>query len=321
MKAAVYRSYGPPEVLQIEEVQQPSMEDMDDRVLIKVSSASVNPFDILHRKGYFPVRPSNGFVKPKEQILGIDVAGTIEAVGNKVTIFKIGDRVFGNCLGSHAEYVRARPERVSLMPGNLTFYEAAVVPTAALTALQALRDVAHIQKGQKVLINGASGGVGHFAVQFARYFEAEVTAICSTANLAWVKSLGAQEVIDYTRTDFTCNGRKYDVVLDATATRTFFNCKHSLSERGIYITENPLKPNYQIGQVLLGLLTRDQRLRVAPLTRPNNQDLDFIAELIEAGKIRPVIETCYPLEQIADAHRHVECGHAKGKIVLNIQNG
>jgi NADPH:quinone reductase-like Zn-dependent oxidoreductase len=320
MKAAVYRSYGPPDVLKIEDVEKPSIQGAgDDRVLIKVHSASVNPYDYLHRSGYFLARLSNGFLRPRQQILGIDVAGTIEAVGKDANGFEIGNRVFGNCLGSHAEYVLARRSGISLMPDNLTFTEAAAIPTAALTALQVLRDIAQARKGQKVLINGASGGVGHFALQFARFYEAEVTAVCTTSNLAWVKDLGAQEVIDYTREDFTENGVKYDVILDGAATLTFFRCKHSLNETGIYITENPLKPNIQLVQVLLSLLIRDQKIRVAPLTRPSDKDLDFIRELVEARKIKPVIETCYPLDQIAAAHRHAENGHAKGKIVVEIQ--
>ena len=250
--------------------------------------------------------------------MGIDFAGTIEAVGKNANGFEIGNRVFGICIGSHAEYVLARRGRISLMPDNLTFSEAAAIPTAALTALQALRDVAQVRKGQKVLINGASGGVGHFAVQFARFYEAEVTAVCSTSNLPWVKDLGAQEVIDYTRGDFTQNGVKYDVILDAVASRTFFSCKRSLNDTGVYITENPFRPDVQLAQVLLSTLIRDRKIRVAPITKPSDKDLDFIRELAEAGKLRPVIEACYPLDQIAVAHHHVENGHAKGKVVVQI---
>lgn len=320
MRAAVYRSYGPPDVLKIEDVQRPSMSCADDdQVLVKVHSASLNPYDYLHRKGYFPARLSNGLLRPRQQILGIDLAGTVEAVGKDANGFEIGNRVFGNCLGSHAEYVLAHRCRISLMPDNLTFSEAAAIPTAALTALQALRDVAQVRKSQNVLINGASGGVGHFAVQFARFYEAEVTAVCGTSNLLWVKDLGAQEVIDYTKEDFTQNGVKYDVILDAAATRTFFSCKRSLNKTGVYITENPLKPNAQLGQVLLSMLIRHKRIKVAPLTEPSDKDLDFIRELVEAGKIKPVIENCYPLDQIAVAHRHAENGHAKGKVVVEIQ--
>ncbi|MDX1522169.1 MAG: NAD(P)-dependent alcohol dehydrogenase [Anaerolineae bacterium] len=319
MKAAVYKSYGPPEVLNIEDIPQPSVEEgHDDRVLIKVHSASVNPFDVLHRKGYLAVRPSNGLLKPKQQIMGIDVAGTITAVGKAVSRFKIGDCVFGNCLGSHAEYVRARESRISLMPNNLTFNEAAALPTVALTALQALRDVAQINKGQQVLVYGASGGIGHIAVQLARFYETEVTAVCSTPNLAWVKDLGAHYLIDYTKEDFAKNGKRYDLILDAVGKRTFFNSRRSLTEAGIYITEHVLYPKYHPIQILLGSLMGDKRAKIH-LARANHEDFDFIRALVEEGKLKPVIDKCYPLDQIVEAHRHVENGHTRGKVVIEIQ--
>jgi len=320
MKAAVYKTYGPPEVLKIEEVEKPTIqEDEEGRVLIKVHYASVNPFDYLHRKGYLPIRLSNGFRTPKQQIMGIDVAGTVEAISKNVTRFQVGDPVFGSCLGSHAEYVRARQERLSRLPKNTTFQEAAAVPCAALTALQALRDVAHIEKGQKVLIYGASGGIGHFAIQLARFYETEVTAICSTSNLTWVKELGAHEVIDYTKEDFAKRGKKYDIVLVAAGRRTYFSCKPSLTETSVFVSESP-KPEYGMLQILFSSLVGDKRAKMH-LSEPNEKNIDLLRELIETDKLKPVIEKCYPLDQIVEAHRHVENGHTKGKVVIEVSRG
>jgi NADPH:quinone reductase-like Zn-dependent oxidoreductase len=318
MKAAIYRTYGPPQVLKIEDVEQPSIQDEHhDRVLIKVHSASVNPYDYLHRKGYLLTRMENGWMKPKQQVLGIDVAGTVEAVGKSVTRFKVGDAVFGHCLGSHAEYVRARQERLSKMPRNLTFTQAAAVPCVALTAMQAFRDIAQIKKGQKVLVYGASGGIGHIAVQLAKYYETEVTAVCSTSNLPWVKELGADHAIDYTKEDFAQNGRTYDIILVAAGRRTYFRSKPSLTATSMFISESP-KPEYGILQIFLSPLIGDKRAKMH-LSQPNEKDINFIRELIEADKIKPVIEKAYSLDQIAQAHRHVENGHTKGKVVIEVQ--
>jgi NADPH:quinone reductase-like Zn-dependent oxidoreductase len=316
MRAAIYRSYGPPEVLEIKDVEQPSIKD-DERVLIRVHNASVNPYDYLFRKGYLPTRLENGLTKPKNHILGIDVAGTIEAVGKNVHRFKVGDHVFGSCFGSHAEYVCPRQNVLSFMPKNATFEEAAAVPCAAQTALQALRDVAQIKQGQRVLIYGASGGIGHFAVQLARYFEAEVTAVCSTSNLQWVKDLGAHYVLDYTEEDFADNGKKYDVILDAVGKRTFFSCLRSLTERGVYITEHAIYPKYHPIQLMISSLIGRKKAKVH-LAKPNDMDLDFLRGLMEEEKVKPVIEKCYPLDQIVEAHRHVESGRTKGKIVIKM---
>jgi len=318
MKAAVSKTYGPPEVLKIEDVPQPTIQEDDDGiVLIKVHSSSVNAYDYLHRKGYLLTRISNGYLKPKHHILGIDAAGTIGAVSKNVDRLKVGDRVFGNCLGSHAEYVRARQKNISLMPKNASFQEVAAIPTAALTALQALRDVAQIRSGQKVLIYGASGGIGHFAVQLARYYGTEVTAVCSTSNLPWVKALGADHMVDYTQEDFARNGKKYDIILDTVGKRTFFNSRGSLTQTGVYITEHILYPKYHVFQFLFGSLLGDKRAKTH-LSRANFKDMDFLRELVEDEKIKPVIEKRYPLDRIVEAHRHVENGHTKGKVVIEI---
>lgn len=317
MRAAIYTTYGPPEVIEIKDVEQPYIMD-DDRVLISVHSASVNALDYLYRKGYLPTRLDNGLKKPKNSILGIDVSGTIVAVGKNVQRFKVGDHVFGSCFGSHSEYVSPRENFLSHKPKNVTFEEAAAIPCAGQTALQALRDVAQVKQGQKVLIYGASGGVGHFAVQLARYFGAEVTAVCSTSNLDWVKELGAHYVVDYTKEDFADSGNKYDVILDAVGKRTFFSCLRSLTENGIYITEHLFYPKYHPVQLMIGSLIRGKKAKIH-LARPNNSDLDFLCKLVEEEKLRPVIEKCFPLEQIVQAHQHIESGRTKGKIVLQIK--
>jgi NADPH:quinone reductase-like Zn-dependent oxidoreductase len=317
VRAAIYSTYGPPEVIGIKDVEQPSIKEQD-RVLIRVHCASVNTLDYLYRKGYLPTRVDNGVTKPKNPILGIDVAGTVEAVGENVRKFKVGDHVFGSCFGSHSEYVAPRENFLSHMPKNITFEEAAAIPCAAQTALQALRDVAQVKQGQKVLIYGASGGVGHFAVQLANYFGAEVTAVCSTSNLDWVKELGAQYVIDYTKEDFTDNGNKYDLILDAVGKRTFFSCLPSLTEKGLYITEHLLYPKYHPFQLMIGSLIGRKKAKIH-LTKPNDRDLDFLRGLVEEEKLKPIIEKCYPLEQIVKAHQHIESGRTKGKIVLRVK--
>lgn len=316
MKAAIFKSYGSPEVMEISEVDKPSIKD-EDRVLIRVVSASVNQYDNLFRKGYFPTRIENGLTKPKTQILGIDVAGTVEAIGENVTKFKVGDSVFGSCVGSHAEYVCPRQDVIAMMPSNSTFEEAATMPCAAQTALQALRDVGNVKAGDKVLIYGASGGVGHFAVQLALYFGAEVTAVCSTSNIEWVQNLGAHHVIDYTQEDFVHNGKKYDVILDAVGKRTFFSCLRSLTEQGVYITEHPLYPKYHPIQLMIGSIIGNKKAKIH-LAKPNDSDLVLLRALMEQEKLRPVIERCFPLNGIVDAHRHIESGRTKGKVVLNI---
>ncbi|GAP15980.1 NADPH:quinone reductase [Longilinea arvoryzae] len=319
MKAAVYHRYGPPEVLSIEEIAAPEIqaEGHEDRVLIEVHAAAMNPFDVLHRSGFLPVRPSAGWFAPKYPVLGIDVAGTVAAVGKNVTRMQVGDAVYGICLGTHAGFVRAHERTVAKMPANLTFTQAAAIPTAALTALQGLRDFGQVVAGQNVLINGASGGVGHFAVQIAKSFGAQVTAVTSTPNLEWMPALGADRWIDYTREDFTRSGPKYDLIYDAVAKRRYFECKPALTPSGLYLTENSLKPKFQFFQVIFSLLRGDQRVRTH-MARPNAEDLDFLRSLVEDGKLKPVIGKVYPLDEIVAAHRHLEGGHARGKIVIQV---
>jgi NADPH:quinone reductase-like Zn-dependent oxidoreductase len=304
MKAAVYKSYGPPAVLKVEEVEKPSVQDTPDRVLVKVYAASINPFDVLFRRGYLPTRLSNGLFKPKDHVLGIDVAGVVEAVGANVTRFKPGDRVFGGCFGSHAEFVIPREKSLVLMPTNASFVDCATISCAGMTALQALRDVAGVKPGHKVLIYGASGGIGHFAVQLAKHFGAEVTAVCSTSNQSWAKALGADHMIDYTQQDFSRNGQRYDLILDAVGKRTYSSCKSSLTSTGIYISEHPLKPAAQIPQWIFSLLTRDPHFKTH-LAEGNTEDMQFLSDVLEEGKLGPVIDRCYPLAQIAAAHQQV----------------
>jgi len=316
VRAAIYSNYGPPEVMGIKDIEKPSIKEQD-RVLIRVHSASVNTMDYLYRKGYLPTRLDNGLTKPKNPLLGIDVAGTIEAVGENVRKFKVGDHVFGSCFGSHSEYVSPREKFLCHMPKNITFEDAAAIPCAAQTALQALRDVAQVKQGHRVLIYGASGGVGHFAVQLANYYGAEVTAVCSTSNLDWVKDLGAHYVLDYTKEDFTDHRNKYDVILDAVGKRTFFSCLRSLTEKGVYITEHLFFPKYHPFQMMIGSFLGSKKAKTH-FTKPNDGDLAFLCSLVEQEKLKPVIEKCYPLEQIVEAHQHIESGRTKGKIVLRV---
>lgn len=316
MKAAIYRKYGPPEVLKIEDIEKPSLQD--DEVLIKVHSASVNPYDSHFRNGILPLRVmTGGLTKPKSHRLGADVAGKIEEVGKNVRRFKVGDHVFGFCLGSYAEYVSVHESKISIKPNNLTFEEAAAVPMVALTALQALRDQAQIKKGDKVLIYGASGGVGHFAVQLARYYESEVTAVCSSSNLAWVKDLGAHYTIDYTKEDFTKADEKYDIIFDTVGKLTFFSCMRALTKTGFCILFNL---SQLIPILLFGWLFGRKRAKTF-VAKTSYEDLDFLRELIEQGAMKPVIDRRYPLDQIVEAHRYAEKGHTKGKVVIEIRKG
>jgi NADPH:quinone reductase-like Zn-dependent oxidoreductase len=323
MKAIVYTKYGPPDVLELKEVEKPSPKE--DEVLVKVHAASVNAADLhfLRGKPFLMRLMGFGLLKPKNKILGSDIAGRIEAVGRNVKQLKPGDEVFGDLFecgrGGFAEYVCAREEALALKPANISFEEAAAVPMAAITALHGLRDEGRIQPGQKVLINGASGGVGTFAVQIAKSFGAEVTGVCSTRNLDMVRSLGADHVIDYTREDFTKNGQRYDLILAANGYHSIFDYKRALSPKGTYVTTGgSMAQLFQA--ILLGpwiSMTGSKKMGNL-LSKPNQRDLVFVKDLLEAGKVKPVIEKRYPLSQVADSVRYLEEGHAQGKVVITL---
>jgi len=316
MKAAIYKKYGPPEVLKIEEIEKPAIQD--DEVLIKVHSASVNPYDFKFRKGILPIRVmTGGFFKPKNQRLGADVAGEIVEVGKNVQRFKVGDPVFGFGLGSYGEYVGTIESRISNKPKNISFAEAAALPMVALTALQGLRDKAQIKKGDKVLIYGASGGIGHIAVQLARYYGTEVTGVCSSSNLSWVKDLGAHYMIDYTEEDFTKGSKKYDIVFDTVGKLSFSGCLRSLTKTGYGIS---FSLSAMLPVLLLGSALGKKKVKTF-IAKSSHEDFDFIRDLVEKGEIKPVIDRRYPLDQIVEAHRYTETGHVKGKVVIEILKG
>ncbi len=326
MKAIVYKKYGPPDVLQLEEVEKPTPKD--DEVLIKVHAASANPADWhLMRGAPFFARFEMGFPKPKKR-LGVDVAGRVKAVGSNVTQFQPGDEVFGDKFScgwsGFAEYVAVAENRMALKPANLTFEAAAAVPLAAFTALQGLRDKGQIQSGQKVLINGASGGVGTFAVQIAKSFGAEVTGVCSTRNLDMVRSIGADHVIDYTQEDFTKNGQTYDLIYCAVGNRSAADYKRALNPNGICVVAGFTTMSHLLFQVVfLGAwvsMTGSKKIGAMGTVIPNKEDLVFIKELLEAGKVVPVIDRRYPLSETAEAIRYLEEGHAQGKVVITVEH-
>ena len=323
MRAIVVTKYGPPEVLELRQVEKPAPKD--NEVLIRIHATAVVATDPQFRKGDpFITRFFNALTKPKHSIPGDVLAGEIEAVGKDVTSYKKGDKVIAACAmtqGGQAEYI-CLPEDgpLAIKPSIMSYDEAAGVPDGGLGALNFLRDAARIQRGQTILINGASGSVGTYAVQLAIYFGAEVTGVCSTGNVELVKSLGAHKVIDYTREDFTKNGQTYDIIFDAVGKSSFSRCKNSLTQKGVYVTTVPML-DFLLG-VLLASKSRGKRAAfVAPGLRSYSEkakDLNFLKELIEAGKIKSVIDRRYPLEQIVDAHRYVEQGHKKGNVILTI---
>jgi len=322
MKAVVYTQYGSPDVLQYQEVEKPAPKEGE--VLVKVHAASVNAADWhLLTADIFLVRLSAGLLRPKNKILGADVAGQVEALGAGVRKWRVGDAVFGELSvlngGSLAEYVCVPENALALKPDGLSFEQAASVPLAANTALQALRDMGQIQPGQKVLINGASGGVGTFAVQIGKSFGAEVTAVTSARNVELARSLGAEHVIDYTREDFTQNGQRYDLILAANGYHSILDYRRSLSARGVYVMAGGSVA--QLFQALLfgSLLSENGGRRLGALSaHPDQKNLEYITELLETGKVVPVIDKRYPLSETAEALRYLGTGHARGKVIINV---
>jgi NADPH:quinone reductase-like Zn-dependent oxidoreductase len=322
MKAIEYTEYGSPDVLQLKEVEIPSPKE--DEVLLKVHTASVNAADWhLMRAEPFLARLENGLQKPKNTRLGVDIAGRVEAIGSNVTEFRPGDEVFGEKfetgLGGFAEYVSVPEKALASKPSNVSFEAAAAVPLAALTALQGLRTKGQIQAGQKVLINGASGGVGTFAVQIAKALGTEVTGVCSTPNLDLVRSIGADYVLDYTKADFTRTGRQYDLIFDAVGNRSVSDLKRALSPTGICVIAGFTTMSLLFESMLLGPLTSvigSKKIGRMDTVHTNKEDLLFLKSLLEAGKIVPVIDRCYPLSETAEAIRYLETGRARGKVII-----
>jgi NADPH:quinone reductase-like Zn-dependent oxidoreductase len=322
MKAVVCTQYGSPDVLKLKEVAKPIPKA--NEVLVKVHAAAANAADHHVLSGIIPRIMGFGLLTPNDKILGSDVAGRVEAVGSNVTQFRPGDAVFGDIsgcgLGAFAEYVCVPEHALAPKPANLSFEHAAAVPMAAVTALQGLRDKGRIQPGQKVLIYGASGGVGTFAVQLAKAFEAEVTAVCSTQKVDMVYSIGADYVIDYRQEDFTKNGQRYDLILAANGDNSLLTYRRALRPNGVYVMAGgSMKQIFQA--MLLGpVVSMAGRNTMGHLlARPNQKDLVFVTELLEAGKIAPVIDRCYPLSEVADALRYIGEGHARGKVIITVE--
>lgn len=322
MKAIVYCDYGPPDTLRLETIAKPAC--TDDQILIRVRAASVNPLEWHYMRGtpYVGRLMGMGLRKPKVTRLGVDVAGHVEAVGRNVTQFKPGDEVFGSARGALAEYACSSEGGLVMKPANVTFEQAASVPVAAVTALQGLRDKGKLQPGQRVLINGASGGVGTFAVQIAKAMGADVTGVCSTRNVAMVRSLGADHVIDYTKEDFTKAGQRYDLILDNVGNHSLLTCRRVLEPKGRYVMVGgppgrwiaPLD-RALAAKVLSWFVSQEIGMMMANL---NKKDLNVLRDFMEAGKVKPVVDRTYPLSQVPEAIRYLETGHARGKVVITV---
>ncbi|MCG8514429.1 MAG: NAD(P)-dependent alcohol dehydrogenase [Halanaerobiales bacterium] len=313
MKAIVFAKYGSPDLLQLKEVEKPVPQD--NEVLIKIHASSVNPFDwrTMRAKPFF-IRLQEGLLKPKNKRLGADFSGQIEAVGRKAKQFQPGDKVFGICSGAFAEYVCVNEDEIALQPAGATFEEAAALPIAAITALQGLRDKGQLQPGQQVLINGASGGVGTFAVQIAKSFGAEVTGVCSTKKLALVSSIGADHVIDYTKENFTQNGQCYDLIFDAAAYHSLSDYQRALSPQGVYVWIGG-----SLAMILKIMLSRSKKFTLLS-AKKNKKDFNLLKELFETGQVKAVIDRSYPLREVAEAIRYLEAGKARGKVVITVEH-
>jgi NADPH:quinone reductase-like Zn-dependent oxidoreductase len=323
MKAIVYRCYGSPDVLELADVEKPV--PADDELLVKVHAASVNPLDWHYMRGApYVIRLMSGLGAPDDSRMGVDFSGTVEAVGSEVTLFKPGDEVFGAANGAFADYATIRENRaVALKPENISFEQAATVPIAAISALQALRDKGRLKPGQEVLINGASGGVGTFAVQIAKSMGAEVTGVCSTRNVEMVRSIGADHVFDYTREDYTESGKQYDLIIDNVSNHSLLANRRALKPEGILVlvggtTGNWLGPFASPVQAMLLTPLVGQEFSTM-LGRLSGGDLAILAELMQKGEVTPVIDRRYALNEVAEAVRYSEEGHARGKIVIAME--
>jgi NADPH:quinone reductase-like Zn-dependent oxidoreductase len=324
MKAITYHSYGAPDVLRCEEIEKPATGD--DEVLINVRAASANPLDWhLMRGEPFPVRiMGGGLRRPKDARLGVDVAGQVAAVGAKVAQFKPGDEVFGSCHGAFAEYACTSEKGLVMKPTNVSFEQAASAPVAAFTALQGLRDKGRLQPGQKVLINGAAGGVGTFAVQIAKSLSADVTGVCSTRNVEMVRSLGADHVIDYTQEDFTRSGQLYDLIFDCVGNHSLLACRRAMKPKGMYIMVGApsgrwIAPFDRLLRAILLSQFVSQKF-VMLLSKATKEDLIIISDLLQAGKVTPVIDKRYSLSEVPEAIGYLEEGHARGKVVITLDH-